>query len=144
MRIASIALSILAALAMGGCSRTQHAKAYGSDNAWWKCNIDAEKGCEGGSLSALGLSEAQQRYVTEVLNTAPWTPATADAAKVIAHFGSEPTTNVGSKLIFEKDAKGLCAGCGVSVYFYRGRISMIHWYVPNQFVLIRHDPSVDK
>lgn len=144
MKTALIVLSILSAVAVSGCSRTEHAKAYGSDNKWWKCSLDPEKGCEGGSLGALGLSDEEQKYVTGSLNTAPWSPATADPAKVIAHFGSEPSTNVGSKLIFEKDARGLCSGCGVSVYLFRGRISMIHWYVPSKFLLIRHDPSVDK
>ncbi len=63
---------------------------------------------------------------------------------MIAHFGKQPSVNVGSKLIFNEDARGLCAGCTTSVYLFRGRISMIHWYVPNKFLLVRHDPSVDK
>lgn len=145
MKINLLVVAVLAAVAvLGGCSKTKHANAYGSDNTWWKCNIDPDKGCEGGSLKDLGLTDAEQRYVNEALNTAPWTPAAADAGNVIAHFGSQPNINVGLKLIFDKDARGLCAGCTTSVYLFRGRISMIHWYVPNKFLLIRHDPSVDE
>lgn len=144
MKIFSIALCALLAVSATGCTKTQHAKAYGSDNSWWRCNLDPDKGCEGGPLDALGLSDGEQRYVLEALNSAPWTPAVATPEGVIAHFGTQPSINVGSKLVFDKDSRGLCLGCTTSVYLHRGRISMIHWYVPGKFLLIRHDPSVDK
>jgi len=144
MKTLTLIAAILLMLFQSGCSKTNHASTYGSDNKWWKCNIDPSKGCEGGDLKNLGLTEAEQKYVVETLDRAPWTPSSATAESVISHFAEKPSINVGSKLIFEKDAHGLCTGCATSVYLFRGRISMIHYFVPRKFLLVRHDPSVDK
>lgn len=144
MKKLTLTVAILLAVLQSGCSKTTHASSYGSDNKWWKCDLDSSKGCEGGELKSLGLTEAERKYVVETLDRAPWTPNTATAESVTSHFGEKPSSDVGSKLIFEKDAHGLCTGCATSVYLYRGRISMIHYYVPSRFLLVRHDPSVDK
>lgn len=79
-----------------------------------------------------------------MLDKAPWSPRYTNSNNIISYFGVNPSINVGSKLIFENDAHGLCSGCGISVYLFKGRISMIHFYVPNKFILVRHDPSANK
>jgi hypothetical protein len=141
-----IRLRLLAVLLLVATTTTHSqrvwAPAYGSNNQWWKCNLEAQKGCEGGSLSSLGLTDSEMSYVTQVLNRAPWPPESATPERIVAYFGSEPITNVGVKLIFDKDKHGLCSGCGVSVYLAHGKILMVHWYVRDKFLFVRQDPRV--
>jgi hypothetical protein len=50
-------------------SSSRHAKSYGSDEKWWKCNVtESAKGCDTGTFDALGLSKDEQAFIKNRLD----------------------------------------------------------------------------
>jgi len=51
-------------------------------------------------------------------------------------IGGNPTTII-SKQTFLGIGPGTSDQRGVSIYYYKGYVSMIHWFQPNQFMLVK-------
>lgn len=118
----------------------RRANAYGSDDKWWKCNVDPGKGCETGPLDKLGLTPEEQAYARGVLDRIPWHPRKATRKEVADVIGTE-ARDVFAKQLFTGAGPGSDANRGVSVYHFEGYVSMIHWLQPGRFLLVKHHPD---
>jgi hypothetical protein len=113
-----------------------HEKAYGSDDKWWKCNLDFTKGCDTGPLGSLGLTEEEQAFVRGTLDRVPWHPKSATTADVAAVLGSQFSTGFGSQK-FLGIGPGSRPERAVMLHFYKGYVHNIKWYVPGRFMLVK-------
>ena len=134
------ALAAQSALAIGPTENTtsRHADAYGSDEKWWKCNaLEPSKGCDTGTLTALGLSREEEAFVKDKLDRIAWRPQKIEKEAVARVLGARPSLDVGIKQIYNGAGPGSDPNRGVSVYYDSGSVSMIHWYQPGRFLLVR-------
>lgn len=121
-------------------STVRRAAAYGSDDKWWKCNVDPSKGCETGPLDKLGLTQDEQKYVRATLDRIPWHPKKATPQEVASVVGQEAREHFG-KQVFVGAGPGADPNRGVSAYYFKGYVSMIHWFQPGRFLLVKHHPD---
>ena len=143
-RIAVIALTLLSqfAQAAGPYENTTIVRApvSGSDGKWWKCGAEPFTACESGPLDQLGLTTEELDYVRGTLDRIPWHPEKALEEQVAALIGLRPSARF-SNQVFVGAGPGTSPIRGVSVYYYMGYVSQIHWFQADRFLLVRRHPD---
>ena len=136
-----LVLTLLAFTALSHAGPTEntsvrHDKTYGSDDKWWKCNVDASKGCDTGPLETLGLTAEEQTFARGTLDRIPWHPKIATTEEVSSVFGKELTENFGYQKI-KSVGPGTDPQRGVMVHRFKGYVHNIKWYQPGRFLLVK-------
>ena len=116
------------------------ANAYGSDDKWWKCNLDTAKGCETGPLDKLGLTPEERAFARSTLDRIPWHPKKASLQEVASVLGGVFREGLVTQT-FKGVGPGADPGRGVKVYYLKGYVSMIHWFQPGRFLLVKQHPD---
>ena len=117
---------------------SRRAMAYENDDKWWKCDaFEPAKGCETGAFSSLGLSKEDELFVKEKLDQIAWHPKKAEKDATAKLLGGKASIDVGVKQIYQGVGVGADNSRSVSVYYVGGYVSMIHWFQPGRFLLIK-------